>query len=198
MFKSKYQKIKALIKLAVHSTMARQLFSIILCLLVFTCSAQYIPKDSAELAAYRQQYYDSPPPPVSFINDFDELFNANEKAELEKYVRALNADSAANVQIAVITLSETAVSKEKFDDLIRNIANKWGVGNKDKNNGVLIGVCKDYRLIRISTGLGLPGRLPDEALQKIIDTDIVPLFRDGRYFEGLLHGIESIKKQLKH
>ena len=66
----------------------------------------------------------------------------------------------------------------------------------DKNNGILIGISTAKRKIRISNGSGIVDKLSDKETKAIIDDIIIPAFKRGNYFEGLLNAIEEIIKKV--
>lgn len=68
----------------------------------------------------------------------------------------------------------------------------WKIGQKDKNNGVLIAIFIDDHKFRIQTGYGLEGALPDLLTKRIQDNDMRPLFKQGDYFGGINAGIDML------
>jgi uncharacterized protein len=76
------------------------------------------------------------------------------------------------------------------------VANTWKLGRCDINNGVLILVAVKDRKLRIEVGLGLEPILTNEACKRIIDEDIIPLFKAGDFYGGLDSGVTSIIKIL--
>ena len=73
------------------------------------------------------------------------------------------------------------------------VAREWGIGQKDKSNGVLLLVAVDDRKLRIEVGRGLEGDLTDARSSQIIRNVITPKFREGKYFEGISAGVNSIQ-----
>jgi uncharacterized protein len=63
---------------------------------------------------------------------------------------------------------------------------------KNKNNGIVIGLSKGHRTIRISNGYGIEPILSDKETKKIIDEIIIPEFKNERYYEGIRKGILKI------
>lgn len=76
--------------------------------------------------------------------------------------------------------------------------NTWGVGKRDKNNGVLLVVALDDRRLRLETGRGLAQRLPDQQAREIITSVITPEFAAGRHAEGILAGLDAVRRRLGH
>ncbi len=100
------------------------------------------------------------------------------------------------MEISIVTLDTFCVSKEKFEDLALHIANTWGIGKKEKNNGILICIIPGYRMIRIENGYGIENYLTDEETKKIIDTVFLPQYKKGNFFAGTNTGLNSIISKL--
>lgn len=81
-------------------------------------------------------------------------------------------------------------------DAAVEVGRKWGVGSKEKDNGILMLVSYEDREIFIATGYGLEGAVPDIVASGIVNEDMVPAFRQGLYFEGIMAGIDSLKKHI--
>ncbi len=77
------------------------------------------------------------------------------------------------------------------------MANKWGVGKKDKNNGVVLVFGKKIREIRIQVGDGLVKKLTDDEAKKIVNETIIPNFKKGEFFNATKLGLIQIMKQIK-
>ncbi|MFD2967786.1 TPM domain-containing protein [Sphingobacterium bambusae] len=134
------------------------------------------------------------PDHVGWINDFEDVLSAEEETNLTQLVK--NYEKGTSVEIAVITIPATAVEADKFDDLVLRIANEWGVGKAEKNNGILIGISKGHKTIRISNGYGIEKVLTDEQTKDIITDFFIPNFRKGDFYNGLSNGIEALIKAL--
>ncbi|SDR98097.1 uncharacterized protein SAMN04515667_1133 [Formosa sp. Hel1_31_208] len=94
-------------------------------------------------------------------------------------------------EIVILTVDSIA----PFEDLhiySSAIGNYWGVGKKDKNNGLVIVFLKTQRRIWLSTGDGATKVLTDSICQKIIDQRMIPYFKEGNYYLGLDKGLDAI------
>ncbi len=112
---------------------------------------------------------------------------------------ALEADlkaykDATSNEIAVVILPELA-GMPAFDVALQ-IGRSWGVGDEQKDNGIVFLVAYKEREVFLSIGRGLEGPVPDMIAKRIIETDIVPQFRDGKYAEGIAAGIDALKKHI--
>lgn len=72
------------------------------------------------------------------------------------------------------------------------LARAWGIGQKEHNNGVVLLVAKEERKVRIEVGYGLEGALTDALASNIIQTEILPNFRQGDFEAGILSGTDAI------
>jgi uncharacterized protein len=77
------------------------------------------------------------------------------------------------------------------------ISQHWGVGTKEKNNGVTIVFSKTLREVRISTGLGLEQKLTDAMCKKVIDELMIPRFKEGNYAQGITDGLKEVIRLLE-
>lgn len=134
------------------------------------------------------------PKPIGFINDFENILTEEEEKELTTIIK--KHESKTTDQIAIVTLTSIE-PYENIDDYSFDLANYWGVGQKDKNNGILIALGKNLRAIRIQNGIGIEKRLTDSETKKIIDELMIPEFKQNNYFVGLKKGVEAIINELK-
>jgi uncharacterized protein len=82
----------------------------------------------------------------------------------------------------------------KIEDASLELFNAWGIGQADKNNGLLILAAIDDRKLRIEVGNGLITAIPNEAAAHIIANDIVPSFKEKKYYDGLNKATTSLMK----
>jgi len=130
---------------------------------------------------------------TSRVVDEATLFSAAQKAELESTLK--NHENNTSNQIVVVTLK----SLEGYDirDYGLELGRAWGIGQKDKNNGVLLIIAPNERKVSIEVGYGLEGALPDATAKSIIDQEILPYFKEGDYFGGAKFGVDAIISAIK-
>ncbi|MDI3281631.1 MAG: TPM domain-containing protein [Bacillota bacterium] len=133
-----------------------------------------------------------PPPPKHWVYDGAGLLSAAEEAELARRIDELKARTTAEVGVAVLPSVAPLTPKEYATALFE----RWGVGEKGKDNGVLILVAVAERRVEIETGYGVEGVLPDGKVGRILDQAVVPRLRAGRYGEALLAAVEAISAAL--
>ena len=147
------------------------------------------------LRSFRQIFWDSIPQPVGYINDYEDLFSDVEEKSLDCLIE--DFEKRTTIQITVVTIDTTMTTPDSLDALTLRIANAWGVGQKEKNNGVVIGISKGYRKMRIQNGYGIEKMLTDAETKKIIDTAFIPYYREAEYFKGTFKGLQALMATLK-
>lgn len=142
----------------------------------------------------KDNYWENLPKPTGWVNDFENIFTEKEEKTLDSLITEY--EKRTTTEITVITIPTSATDKDRFDELTLLIANKWGVGKKEKNNGVLIGISKGHRKMRIQNGYGIEKLITDNQTKQIIDQTFFPSFKADAYFKGVFDGIQEIKKVL--
>ena len=112
--------------------------------------------------------------------------------QLEKDLKAYE-DSTSN-QIAILIVQ--SLDGEVLEEYSLKVAEKWKLGQKGKDNGVLLLVAVDDHKMRIEVGLGLEGVLTDAQSNRIIRNEIAPEFRRGDYDAGINAGVQGIIKAI--
>ncbi|MGF6844771.1 uncharacterized protein QFZ51_000006 [Chitinophaga sp. W3I9] len=130
------------------------------------------------------------PNPPTLVNDFAGVLLKTEDDALEQKVVAYF--DSTSTQIAIVTLK--SIGDYDISQVSLKILRDWGIGTKGKNNGILILVSVEDRKIRIETGYGMEGVVPDATANQIISQIIKPAFREGHYYQGLDGAVEAIQK----
>jgi uncharacterized protein len=142
----------------------------------------------------KESYWENLPKPTGWVNDFENIFTVEEEKTLDSLIA--DYEKTTTIEITVITIPTSTTEMERFDELTLQIAKTWGIGKKDKNNGVLIGISKGYRKMRIQNGYGIETLITDNQTKQIIDQTFIPSFKTDDYFRGMFNGIQEIKKVL--
>lgn len=121
------------------------------------------------------------------------IFDANQEMALDK--KLANHETNTSNQIVVVTIK--SLDGYDISDYGYQLGRHWGIGQKDKNNGVLLIVAPNERKVRIEVGYGLEGALPDATSKTIIQNDILPFFKKGNYYDGVNSGIDKILSAIK-
>jgi uncharacterized protein len=116
------------------------------------------------------------------------LLNASDKSRLENLLAG--QETGSTDQVVVVTLK--SLQGTTIEDYGYQLGRHWGIGQKDKNNGVLLIVAPNERKVRIEVGYGLEGKLTDATAKIIVETKIVPAFKDGRFADGITVGARAI------
>ncbi len=122
------------------------------------------------------------------VNDTAELLSAGTEQELEALL-ASHEDSTSN-QLVILTI--TSLEGDAIEEYSIRVVDTWKLGQKGKDNGVLLLVAKDDRQVRIEVGRGLEGELTDALCAQIIRREIVPNFKGGDYDRGVRAGVDAI------
>ncbi len=132
---------------------------------------------------------------MGWVNDFENVLSETEAKSLDSLIADFEARSS--VEISVVSIPQFATETERFDELTLHIAQTWGIGKKEKNNGILIGFSDSHHRIRIQNGLGTEKYLSDERTKQIIEEKLIPDFKSRNYYEGLFACIEALKQEFK-
>lgn len=136
------------------------------------------------LSVFGQKLPEQPNPP-RIVNDFANLLSPQEVQQLESKLRAYNDTTSTQIAIVVVpSLDGYDPSEYAFA-----LGKKWGIGQKGKNNGILVlikpKVGNERGQVFIATGYGMEGSITDARANRIIDQTIIPAFRQNKYYEGL-------------
>lgn len=123
-----------------------------------------------------------------YVNDYADMISPGMERKLEQALQSF--DLSDSTQIAILTLD--SLEGDSLEDFSIRTVDKWKVGQKDKDNGVLLLVFKKDRKMRIEVGRGLEGVLTDLLSGRIIDGVISPAFKAGRFDEGFAKGVIAI------
>ncbi len=131
-----------------------------------------------------QDFPEKPYPP-RLVNDFAGMLKGEEINSLESKLVAFN--DSTSTQIAIVTVSD--LMGYEVADFAQRLAEKWGIGQKGLDNGILILVKPKTEgsmgQVSIAQGYGLEGAIPDLICARIIDNEILPAFREGDFYGGL-------------
>lgn len=135
------------------------------------------------------------PQATGWVNDFEDIFTEDKEKNLEKLIKELN--KAASIEIALVTLDSFYTSLDSFEQYTLDLANYWRVGEKVKDNGILIAICNGYRHIRIHNGYGIEKLISDEETKTILEEYFIPYFKEGKYYDGTIAGLQGLTELLK-
>lgn len=122
-----------------------------------------------------------PSTPGSWVNDYANVFSASEVNQLDQKLNEFEYRNST--QIFVVTIDENDGYPASM--LAPMIGEAWGVGQKGKDNGIVILVDMQDRDMHISTGYGNEEYVTDALAGRIVDNEIIPNFKNGEYFTGI-------------
>jgi uncharacterized protein len=134
-----------------------------------------------------------PPQGGYLIHDEANVLSQQDKAMLEYLVKSED-DSTSN-QIAVLIIP--SIDGDDIDSYANRVYNKWGLGTKKNDNGVLFLISVGDRRMRMEVGAGLEGALTDVQASRIDRDRVAPYFRQGDYASGVKAGVVSIIQTIK-
>ncbi|MEO6403951.1 MAG: TPM domain-containing protein [Ferruginibacter sp.] len=143
-----------------------------------------------ELEAYRKNMWEEPPAAVGWVNDFGGLFNNEEELLLEEQIA--HFEKRSGVEIAILSIDSLMIEKDKMEDYAMHILETWGIGKIDKDNGILICICPDYKLVKIVGGSGAKRYIKLQARHDLVKDCMAPYFTKKQYFDGTINAIKTI------
>ncbi|HET6567998.1 MAG TPA: TPM domain-containing protein [Rhodothermales bacterium] len=143
---------------------------------------------SLPLGIVRAQNLDVVPSQGQLVVDQAGMLSASEEQALNQELIAYD-DSTSN-QIVVVTIP-TLNGADPINYAV-SLGRKWGVGQEGKDNGVVMLIGRDDHTITIAVGYGLEGAIPDALADRIRRNVMVPLFRQGRFYEGISAGVHAL------
>ena len=131
---------------------------------------------------------DFPAAPNTLVNDYTNTLSAADVDQLERKLVAF--DDSTSTQIAVVVMQSTG--QYDIADYGVRLAQQWGVGGAEHDNGILLLVALGDREVTIQTGYGVEGAVPDAIAYRIIENEIKPPFRQGNYFAGIDRATDAL------
>ena len=135
-----------------------------------------------------------PPTPGAYFNDYAGVVSKEAASRFNEQLAQFERETSDQVVVAVFPKMQ---SDSDIADYTQRVAQAWGVGQKERRNGVVLFVFIQDRKMFIQVGYGLEGALPDATAFDITERHIKPLFRAGNYEAGLATGIDLICKAIR-
>lgn len=127
--------------------------------------------------------------PKGKVSDFAGVLSPSDVTKLHNELE--DYKSKTDVEIAVVTVN--SLDGLTIEDYAQNLFQKWGIGNKEKNSGVLFLICPSEKKMRIHTGYGVEEFLTDAACKRILSQEVKPYFKKGDLTSGIFAGVRGIK-----
>ena len=132
--------------------------------------------------------YVSPGKPTGFVNDFAQVLTAEEKANLEATLSQYEKKTGNEIVIATVP----TLDNEAPEDYAIKLFAEWGIGKKDKDNGLLILHAPNERKIWIEVGYGLEPYIVDAKAASIYRNILTPAFKENRFGDGYKAAVKAI------
>ena len=141
---------------------------------------------------YTMSYAVVEPTSNFYVNDYANVLTP----ETEDYIMNTNIElnNKTKAQIVVVTVS--TLDGKSIEEYATELFRKFGIGDKEKNNGVLLLCSTGDRLFRIEVGYGLEGALPDGKTGRIQDEYIIPYLKNDNYDEGIKNGFNAVLEEV--
>ena len=128
------------------------------------------------------------PPLTGRVIDQTGTLTTSQKAALEQTLRTFEARKGSQVAVLIVPSS----APETIEQYSLRVAEQWKLGRKKVDDGAVLVVAKDDRVLRIEVGYGLEGMLNDATSKRIISEIIVPRFQQGDFYGGITAGVDRI------
>jgi len=130
-----------------------------------------------------------PPVPPKHFNDYAGVVSSDVAARLDRKLADFEKQTSNQIVVAIYPQMQTDSS---IEDYTVRVAQRWGVGQKDRRNGAVLFVFPKDRKMFLQVGYGLEGALPDATAKQIIEREIKPHFAAGDFAGGLSSGVDAI------
>jgi uncharacterized protein len=141
----------------------------------------------------RAQQGDVPIPPYTgYVTDDAGVIGDERQAQLESFLDQLQKKTG--VQFAVLTVANTA--PEEPSTYKTRVFKTWGIGNAERDDGLLLLVAMEQREVRFETGYGLEGTLPDGWQSRMVRDLVLTRFREGQPGEGITAAVLACAQRI--
>ena len=140
------------------------------------------------LAVPTAETQDRFPKPAGAINDFAGVIPMEYKNKME----GLSREVLEKTGTAIVVATFATIGNSEINEYVNRLYSAWGIGKKGEDKGVLIVLALKERKVRIETGYGVEGILPDGLVGEIRDQSMIPWLKQGDYGRGLAEGMTAI------
>jgi uncharacterized protein len=127
------------------------------------------------------------PRPTSYLTDLTRTLSEVDKQRIESYLASVATQLEVQFAVAMVPTVGESTPEEFAVRLFEN----WGVGDRERDDGLLMLIALEDRAVRFETGYGLEGILPDGRLGGILRAEVLPRFRTGEVAGGILAGLQA-------
>ncbi len=130
-----------------------------------------------------------PPAPPTHVSDGAGVLSTAGRTELTRRLESFERETSTQV---VVWTENKLPAGASLEDHVNRVFQAWKIGQRDRDNGVLLAIFTEDRKLRIEVGYGLEGALPDALCGRIIANEITPHFKSGNYEAGIRAGVDAI------
>ena len=163
--------------------MSTQKIQLFLFLLLFSCGFTYAAEYTVETVPNMQKA-----DARRFVSNPDGILGPQAESLINTRLDSLRQNTTA--EIAVVAVE--SIGEQDLESFSNELFARWGIGQKENNNGVLVLFVLDQRKIRFEVGYGMEGILPDAVCKRIQSQYMLPAFRQGDYDLGMVQGINRM------
>jgi uncharacterized protein len=139
---------------------------------------------------------DLPQPLSDTVNDFADLLPPEAEARVAAQIQKVRDETGVHIVVATMDrIADYGGGGQTIEAYAKLLFNTWGIGDAARNDGILILVARDDRVTRIALGSAYDA-VYDGRASRVIDTAMLPEFRNGRYAEGIEAGVTSAVERL--
>ncbi|WP_414530221.1 TPM domain-containing protein [Nodularia chucula] len=124
-----------------------------------------------------------------WVTDMADILNNETEAEINQMIADLEAKNGTEIAVVTVPTTSPAPSPKSF---ATELFNHWGIGKQGEDNGVLFLISVGDRRVEIETGYGIEAILPDAKVGNIINSQIIPEFKQGDFAGGTLAGTKAL------
>ena len=144
------------------------------------------------LAFYYTTYAIVSPKSEFYVNDYANVLTT----ETEDYIINTNIELQNKTKAQIVVVTVNSLDGKTIEEYATELFRKFGIGDKEKNNGVLLLCSTGDRMFRIEVGYGLEGTLTDGKTGRIQDEYIIPYLKNNNYDEGIKNGFSAVLKEI--
>ena len=127
-----------------------------------------------------------------YVNDYANILSS----DTEEYIMNMNIELQKKTGAQIVVVTVPSLEGQSIEEYATELFRKFGIGDKNKNNGVLLLCSTGDRLFRIEVGYGLEGRLTDGKTGRIQDNYIIPYLKNNNYDYGIRNGFTAILNEV--
>ena len=133
------------------------------------------------------------PKPSKYVTDKAGVLKDGGSA-LNEQLKKLQDDTTAQL---LVYIDKKLPANTTIEDVAVKSFRSWGVGQKDKNNGIALFVFVDDRKMRLEVGYGMEGRIPDLVAKRVLDTMLKPAFKQQKYGDGINVAVAELQRLVR-